>query len=90
MVVTMDTAAMSSGSSARNDPNTNARTAKAPAPPMRVSKSTPGPLASPPKESSDNPVTSVRYPVGSAEWRIPAARLEASAAVKFFGRGANR
>ena len=52
----MDTAAISSGSSARKDPNTNASTASAPAAPISVSASTPGPLVSLPACSSASPV----------------------------------
>ncbi len=48
----IDTAAMSSGTKARNDANTNSRTSKAPAAPSSVSTKTLGPSVSPPADRS--------------------------------------
>ena len=50
-VVRIDTAAMSSGSSARNDANTNSSTSSAPAAPSSVSTRTLEPSLSPPAAS---------------------------------------
>ena len=50
-VVRMDTAAMSSGSSARNDAKTKSSTSRAPAAPSRTSTRMPVPPLSPPAAS---------------------------------------
>jgi hypothetical protein len=63
--VRIDTAAITSGSSARNDANTNASTASAPTAPIIVSPSTPGPLLSSlPAASGSSPVTPAVAPAG--------------------------
>jgi hypothetical protein len=62
----IEAAATTSGSSARNDANTNASTASAPTPPRRVSASTPGPSDSEPTASASSPVTPTMLPAGLA------------------------
>jgi hypothetical protein len=56
-VVRIATPAISSGTRASSEPNTNASTASAPSPPSSVSASTPPPSASPPPASWPIPVT---------------------------------
>ncbi len=59
-------AAMSRGSSARKDANTNMSTASAPTPPINVSASTPGPLPLPvPLARASSPVTTAVVPAGA-------------------------
>lgn len=55
-VVRIETAATTSGTKARNEANTKARTTRAPAAPMRVSVKTPGPFDDVPASSWSNPV----------------------------------
>ncbi len=59
------TAAMISGTTARNEAKTKLRTASAPRAPMTISPSTPGPLAEPPAVvSGPIPVTCTWVPAG--------------------------
>jgi len=67
-VVRIETAAISSGSRARNDANTNSSTSSAPAAPSRVSASTLGPSVSPPADNSPYDVSPPSSPAWSAAW----------------------
>src|SRR5689334_8117231 len=62
----IDAIAINNGSSARNDPNTKARTSNAPPAPSKVSPSTPGPLLLSPTASASSPVTPTVAPGGAA------------------------
>src|SRR5690348_15610009 len=88
-VVRIDTAAISSGTSASSDANTNASTASAPSAPNIVSANTPGPLSLPESESSCRPVRATVYPGGSARRTSDSACFDAGAEVKPFGSGEN-
>ena len=65
-VVRIETAAISSGTRARNEAKTNSSTAKAPRAPISVSASTLGPDESPPAESSSYDVSPTSMPEGFA------------------------
>ncbi len=87
-VARIDTAATSNGTRARNDANTKARTASAPAPPIIVSTSTPGPELELPDASWLRPVIATWSP-GSARVRTASVTLEYLSAPKDFAGGSN-
>ena len=60
----IDTAAMSSGTKARNDAKTKSSTASAPVAPNSVSTSTLGPSVSPPADSRSYDVSPTSMPAG--------------------------
>ena len=64
----IETAAMTSGTSARNEAKTKIRTTSAPAAPSRVSVSTPGPDESPPADSMPYDVSPLVKPLPAAAW----------------------
>jgi hypothetical protein len=64
-VVRIELAAITSGTNASSEPNTNASTASAPPAPIRVSTSTPGPFEVPPFASWSRPVSPTCVPNGS-------------------------
>ena len=65
-VVRIETAAISSGTSARNDANTKISTASAPVAPSSVSNRTLGPEVSPPADSSPYDVRPTSKPAALA------------------------
>jgi hypothetical protein len=79
-VVRMATAAISSGTRARKEPNTKASTTRAPRPPARVSTSTPVPAGSVAAavRSASRPVTWTSVPAGRAR-RSPSPSASAMA-----------
>ena len=62
----IETAAITIGTSARNDANTKTRTASAPVAPMSVSTSTLGPSVSPPADSRPYDVSPTSKPAAAA------------------------
>ena len=85
----IDTAAMSSGTKASSEANTNASTASAPPAPKSVSANTPGPSLLPPLASWLSPVSPTCAPAGRA---VATARLIATGSLgapNVFSSGVN-